>query len=84
MARRSGQDRRDQEQRRHKEGVRARWRNQTKLVSIFACNRSPTNPVKGSPGQVGGMTIGPSRPDAGNEDRRSQKRPSLREQAAMV
>ncbi|KAK1690835.1 hypothetical protein BDP55DRAFT_627528 [Colletotrichum godetiae] len=80
-----GQDWRDQEQRRHEEGGMARTRRRipgdgswTKLVSaaVSARNRFPTNPVKGSPGQVGGMSLGPSSPDAGNEDRRSERRPS--------
>ncbi|KAI3531743.1 hypothetical protein CSPX01_13935 [Colletotrichum filicis] len=77
------QDRRDQEQRRHEEGGMARRRripgdgSRKKLVfaAVPARNRSPTNPVKGSPGQVVGMSLGPSSPDAGNEDRRSERRP---------
>lgn len=78
------QDRRDQEQRRHEEGGMTRRRripgdgSRKKLVfsaAVPARNRFPTNPVKGSPGQVVGMSLGPSSPDAGNEDRRSERRP---------
>ncbi|KAK1730822.1 uncharacterized protein BDZ83DRAFT_747143 [Colletotrichum acutatum] len=77
------QDRRDQEQRRHEEGGMARRRripgdgSRKKLVSaaVPARNRFSTNPVKGAPGQVVGMSLGPSSPDAGNEDRRSERRP---------
>ncbi|KAK1477483.1 hypothetical protein CABS01_14950 [Colletotrichum abscissum] len=77
------QDRRDQEQRRHEGGGMVRRRripgdgSRKKLVfaAVPARNRSPTNPVKGSPGQVVGMSLGPSSPDAGNEDRRSERRP---------